>query len=346
MGSSPQMPSNSTNTQQIYISEGTEDAGLTPRKASRIELRTLRDAYRLRTADTPIPDIHHEETVTNLRRMTAYCTAESYDLKRLFTLLRRREDIPVKRIYYGECLCAKYTENEEDCYLYFMNYGVTVLWGFKNGIAEGEILRFISSAQINPYSEKEVECENFMYGIAKNSQICNDRIYLTDDTDTFVKMVISIAVAQSVKLDYFEELVFNTIEAVKDYPDEVEKEGKVKKKRKDILKIMGRLYKLSFDLYLITNVMAEPEFVWEYSSYSPIYETCVRYMDIKVRADNLTKRIDIIHGILEILGENITTHNSEKLEKTMTWLIGISAVFGFLQVAMLVLMIALGQWKK
>ncbi|KAI5181979.1 hypothetical protein PAEPH01_2848, partial [Pancytospora epiphaga] len=141
--------------------------------------------------------------------------------------------------------------------------------------------------------------------------------------------------AQSVKLDYFEELVDNTIDMVKELPDEVEKEGKVGKKRHDVLRIMGKLHKLSFNLYLVSNILGEPEFVWEYSAFSPLYETCVRYLDIKSRADLLNKRCEIIHGMLEILSENITTHNSEKLERIMAWLIGISVVFGFLQCGIL-----------
>lgn len=328
------MSAESMHTQKIYLSELNDDSAIGGRKASRIELRTLRDAYNLRTEDTCIPSIeaeNGEETV--LHRTTAYCTAESYNLKNLYKLLKGNSKIEKIQMYFGECLYATYKINGGSYDIFFLHYGVVLMWGLEEN-EEQNILKMIGCVEENPYDLKAIEVENFKYGISKNAQLANDRILLNDESP-HAKMVISIAIAQSVKLDYSEELVDNTIEVVKDLPDEVEKEGKVGKKRHDILRIMGKLHKLSFNLYLISNILGEPEFVWEYSAFSPLYETCIRYLDIKSRADLLSKRCEIIHGMLEILSENITTHNSEKLERTMTWLIGISVAFGFLQCGIL-----------
>lgn len=342
------MVTDSPRSQQIYLTELDDDVTPVTRKTSRIELRTMCDAYRLKPIDTTIPPADtgstSDESQTNLRRMAAYCTAESYNLKKLYKLLENTYGVDQVQIFFGECLYASYKPNNGySCSMYFMNYGVTIFWGLDES-EEEDILKRISSAQENPYDIKEIERENFMYGISKHSQIWNDKIYITEDK-LLPKMAVSVAVAQSVKLDYFEELVDSTIETVKDLPDEIEKAGKLGRRRQDIFRVMGRLYKLSFNLYLISNILGEPEFIWEYPGLSPLYETCVRYMDTKTRADSLNKRIEIIHGILEILSGNITTHNSEKLERTMMYLIGISAVFGLLQCSILVLMILMYKFK-
>lgn len=332
------MVTDSLRSQSIYLSEINDDPPTGARKASRIELRTLRDAYRLKTTDGPTDAAEHPDDAA-LRRVSAFCTAEAYNLKTLHRILKETPLIDQLQVYFGECLFASFTHAGASRAMYFLHYGVVVLWGF-DAAEEEDVFKLIAPAQENPYDLKEIEREHFLYGISQGPQIVNDKIFLSED-NTHTKMVISIAIAQSVKLDYFEELVDRTIETVKDLPDEVEKEGKVGKRRQDILKVMGRLHKLSFNLYLVSNILGEPEFIWEYSSFSSLYETCVRYMDIKVRADLLNKRCDIIHGILEILSENITTHNSEKLERTMAWLIGISVMFGFLQCGILLIILYL-----
>ena len=316
------------NHQEVSLSEMAGPQYQERRKISRIELRTLRDAYSLKTPDLVPPTIN-SDLRTDLKRVTAYCKAESYRLKDLYKILKEN---PTKKtqMYFGECLYISYEAEDKQCYdLYFLHYGVVVMWGLEES-EEQNLLKMITKVENNPYDLNTVEIENFMYGISKNSQIVNDKIYLSEE-NVHTKMVLSIAIAQSVKLDYFEELVDMTIETVKDLPDEVEKEGKVGKKRQDILKVMGRLHKLSFNLNLVSNILGEPEFVWEYSAFSALYEICIRYLDIKSRADLLNKRCEIIHGILEILSENITTYNSEKLEKTMTRLIAISVIFGAIQ---------------
>lgn len=322
----------SNNTQKVYLSELNEESNSGGRKDSRIMLRTLRDAYNLKTTSTPVPQMSSEPEA-DLRRTTAFCTAESYNLKDLYKLLKENSQVDKIQMYFGECLYASYKVGDKSFDVYFLHYGVVVMWGLEE-TDEQNILKLVSRIEHNPYDLKCVEVEKFMYGISKNSQIVNDKIFLSEE-NIHTKLVISIAVAQSVKLDYFEELVDCTIETVKDLPDEVVKEGKVGKTRQDILRIMGKLHKLSFNLNLVSNIIGEPEFVWEYSVFSSLYETCIRYLDIKTRADLLNKRCGIIHGILEILSENITTHNSEKLERTMTWLIAISVVFGFVQCGIL-----------
>ena len=82
-----------------------------------------------------------------------------------------------------------------------------------------------------------------------NLFIINDVIYLNFENH-FTKMVISFDIAQSLKLDYFENLVDNTIDSVKEFTEKVELDGKMSKSRKDILKMIGKLHRLRFNLKL------------------------------------------------------------------------------------------------
>lgn len=302
------------------------------KKADRIELRLLRDAYSLKSANKSIVT-NKDHSNVEMKRVSAYCTADNYNLKNLYKFFKTDKKTDKVQMYFGECLYTRL----DDCDIYFLEYGVVVCWGLeeKNELV---LLKLIKDYEIYPYEYKAIEYENFTYGIADEPYIVNDKIFIKDE-DFITKMVLSTAIAQSVKLDYFEELVDITINIVKNLPDEIEKEGNLGKTRKELFRIMGTLYKLSFNLNLASNILDEPDLIWHFDSYSPMYETCLHYLDIMSRADILNKRCHIIHSILEILSTNITTHNSETLEKRMTWIIGASAGFGFLQCILLIILI-------
>lgn len=323
------MTNQSSDAQTVFFHELNDEENTASRKASRIELRTLRLAYNLENLTSPEP-VATNEPECELKRVTSYCTAESYNLKNLYKIFKENNNTEKIQMYFGECLYIQFNiDGNRSIDAYFLHYGVSVMWGLTES-EEQSIIRMISRVQENPYDLKAMEIENFMYGISTNPQIVNDKIFLSEE-NPHTKLVISISMAQSVKLDYFEELVDNTIESVKNLPDEVEKEGKVRRKRQDIMKVMGKLHKLSLNLNLVSNILGEPAFIWEFSAFSSLYETCIRYLDIKTRADLLNKRLDIIHGILEILSDNITTQNSEKLERHMAKLSITSPLLGAIQ---------------
>ncbi|KRH95293.1 Sporulation protein RMD1 [Pseudoloma neurophilia] len=219
--------------------------------------------------------------------------------------------------------------------VFFFEYGVTVFWGASNTL-ETKILRLIKVAEVNPYRSDQIEMESFSYGISKDALFCDDIIYLNSEY-FFFKMVISCAIAQSVKLDYFEELTDVSIEEIKNLPEEVSNMGKTNYTRTDILKFIGRLHKLRINLNLVTNILDEPELLWNFPKYSELYESFKHCLEIKTRADILNQRCDVIHGILEILSENINTRNSERLEKMVIGLIGVSVVVGIVQIIVLLI---------
>jgi uncharacterized Rmd1/YagE family protein len=323
--------------QKVYLTDISEEPNVGGRKQARIELRALKDAYALKIEPDNMPRDNNVVPETKLFRVTAYCTAESYDLKNLYKHLKRNALCSKVSMYFGECLYASMTFKAEppryDCFFY--EYGVVVCWGMDEE-QESIVLKLLGSYEHAPNRPSDVEIELFKYGITDNPFIINDVIYLNSE-NYFTKLVISIAIAQSVKLDFFENLVDTTIDAVKEFPEKMEKEGKVSETRTEILKIIGKLHRLRFDLNLGSNILDEPELLWDYPAFSSLYETCKRYLEIKPRAELLNRRCDLIHGILEILSEHVTTSNSERLEWAMIIMIFGNVVIGIIQIITLVM---------
>lgn len=310
------MINNNLNTTQRISLGNTYKPENVDRKQARIELRTFKDAVPLIT----VTDTHLASSERNvdadLKRVTAYCVAEKINVRELYKEFLKNNSFKKVTMYFCECIYISYTYKNEDYDLFYFDYGVVIFWGL-NEYQESILLKQIWDFEVNSYEASKVEVESFKYGIVKeNPMVINDIIYLSTN-DFFNKMVISCAIAQSLKLDYLEKLVESAIESIRDLPAHVEKAGKVGKSRKEIMRIMGKLHGLKLNLNLVSNILDEPDLLWHYPLFSNLYETFRRYLDIKVRADVLNQRVDVIQDILQLLSENITTRNSERLEKIL-----------------------------
>lgn len=87
--------------------------------------------------------------------------------------------------------------------VFFFNYGVVVIWGMTLA-EEKRFLKEIARFETEKLSDDDVQVENFNYYITNSYQprIYNDFITLKDGRNYMVKVAISHAIAQSVKVNY------------------------------------------------------------------------------------------------------------------------------------------------
>ena len=102
--------------------------------------------------------------------------------------------------------------------VFIFEYGVIVIWGLREE-EEHAILRSIRDFGSDPIPEEEIETEHlrFKHDFSMPARICNDIIYLKSG-NPLVKLTISHAIAQSVKLTLFENRIDNTINTTKHVP--------------------------------------------------------------------------------------------------------------------------------
>lgn len=85
--------------------------------------------------------------------------------------------------------------------VFFFQYGVTVIWGMSVA-DERRLLRDISRFETEKLGDEDVQVENFNFYVTSSYQprIYNDFIALRDGRNYMVKLSISHAIAQSVKV--------------------------------------------------------------------------------------------------------------------------------------------------
>lgn len=143
--------------------------------------------------------------------------------------------------------------------MFVFSYGVVVFWNFtehqeKDILADltfSETLTGISLVS-RPQDESDFETEelHFEYSpLVDRPRVFNDMITLRSG-DHMIKLAMSHAIAQSTKLSFFEERMSQTMLDAQHVPKSLALTGQLGMSRKDVVKILGRLFKSRVDVNL------------------------------------------------------------------------------------------------
>ncbi|KAF9199323.1 hypothetical protein BGZ49_010573 [Haplosporangium sp. Z 27] len=219
--------------------------------------------------------------------------------------------------------------------LFFFDYGVTVIWGMSEQ-DEARLLKEISRFEEEKLDEEDVETEEFSYHYNSEYQprIYNDVITLKSSGNYMVKLTISHAIAQSVKMTLFEGLIENTINATKNIPQTMAETGKVPMSRTAITKKIGQLFIMRINVNLVSNILDTPEIFWSEPSFQPLYSAIRGYLEISQRVELLNQRTSVISDLLDMLKEHLNSSHGEQLEWIVIILIFFEIVIGVITICL------------
>lgn len=255
------------------------------------------------------------------KRCVAYCTANSYQLKPLFDALKIHYRATLfKDLVHIDMSDPKIPSQVRDIFCF--SYGVSVFWGFE----EPEEKSFL--AEFKPFEHlslevKEREIMNFSFGLAP--KIEEEEIILPD-TELFSRLAVSHGLAQSVKLATFENIIQKTIDTTKTIPEQLATRGKIPLSKREIRKKMGELFIERSSVNLHSDILDIPEFFWDHSEVEPLYTMTANHLDLETRLEVLNQRLDIVHDLFEMLGNELNHQHSSKLEWIIIWLIVIEVI--------------------
>ncbi|GJJ73496.1 required for meiotic nuclear division protein 1 [Entomortierella parvispora] len=201
--------------------------------------------------------------------------------------------------------------------VFFFDYGVTVFW---NMTVEQEawILDDLSQFEIKRLMPDDVQTEEFHFEYAGYStpRIYNDMITLRGGNH-MIKLTISHAISQSVKLALYECQMDDTIDDTKIIPIRLAQTGKLNYSRPQITRISGHLFQLRMNVDLVSNVLDSPEIFWSEPELQPLYDAIRGYLEIGQRAKVLSDRCLVISDLLTMLRDDLASNNMNYI----TWII-------------------------
>jgi uncharacterized Rmd1/YagE family protein len=211
--------------------------------------------------------------------------------------------------------------------IFYFPYGSTVCWGLSKEDEE----KFLS--EVRPYEQQALdsqEVDTFSYTLGEAPKISKDEIIL-HSRDVMTLLALSHGLAQSVKLAAFEAAIQKTFNSTKHIPEDLAKWGRVPLSRREIRKKMGELFIERNSVNLHFDVLDTPEFFWEYPELEPLYKMVANYLDIVSRVEILNQRLDVVHELFEMLGNELNHQHSSRLEWTIIGLIFIEIALTLLR---------------
>ncbi len=202
------------------------------------------------------------------------------------------------------------------------DYGVVVFWA----VDEDERKALLNRLNIDGKQNEGCQQEHFRFITnGKEIRINRDTITLIDD-NPLTRLAVSHAIAQSLKLAEYEWQAQCTIQDHSDLPRALANSGKISISRREIAKIRGRLFSTKSDIILHYGLLDTPEFFWEYPEYETTYNIAARYLEIHQRIDLLSKKLETIHELFEMLADEMKHQHSSFLEWIIIILIAIEIV--------------------
>lgn len=151
-------------------------------------------------------------------------------------------------------------------------------------------------------------------------KIIYGNIQLTS-SNSFEKLAYSYAIAQSVRLDVFEDDISNAISATSQIPIHLAKLGSVGLSNRAVTIKMGELFLQRSNVNLHSDILDTPELFWEFDEYEQMYILGREYLDIDKRIEILNQRLDIMKDLYEMLQNELNVKHSAKIEMIIIVLI-------------------------
>jgi len=237
-----------------------------------------------------------------------------------------RLSFPKKQRYtrYNNVVHVELAEGE----LWMLDYGVIIGWGLDSATYSEWVAKLVQTAVDQPFENVEEEKYTFTASETAN-RLVNDVVELCDN-DVHHRLAVILALAQSIKLNVYENLAQRCITNTFNVPRSLAKTGKTGLSRKDIACQRGMLFSVKSDIVLNYGLLDTPDFFWHNPELQPFYSQLAQYLEIRLRVDLLAKKVETIHELFEMLADEQKHRHSSMLEWLIIALIAVDIVLATL----------------
>ncbi len=207
--------------------------------------------------------------------------------------------------------------------LFFFIHGSFVSWGLTKH-QEQKISEQIQELSYSPL--EKIESDFFCYTLGEETSIDADErlrmdVITLDTENPLVKLAISYALAQSTKLETFEEAIQTAIRKNSYLPQEIASHGIISLSRSAIFKRIGEIFLVRSSINLNSEYLDAPEFFWRNPNLEPIFVSVKKFLDVPSRVMALNQKLDVLQELLHILNIQVQQSHSNLLESIIIILI-------------------------
>lgn len=285
-----------------------------------------------------------DETEIGYFSVTAYATAEEYDLETLAKSLKKQDLYEPQRFFqddsYDEELKdvlhvrAKYKIQDEPRDIYFFREGTVIMWNC-NDLECSNILSYLKLFEIDRYDENVVhdECEMMLYNYSKTETpafLKSNKFYLSKRDSPSIKLeqyTYSNALSLSVKLGIWEATLDKYIDTTEFVTEDMKRGRKIKISRPEMLRKTGELFALRHLINLSSDLLDTPDFYWDREQLENLYSQTCNYFSIPRRTRVMNEKINHCVELADLITSNLNDNHHVRLEWMIIILIMVEVGF-------------------
>lgn len=217
-------------------------------------------------------------------------------------------------------------DNLKEHDVFIFAYGAVVTWGLDEK-EQKEVCDMLENFAGDKLGA--IDKDIYEYGYSKDPEkivIENDKILLPNRKGVLDKLACSYGLAQSVKLGGFEDTIGNIISLTEHLPETLATTGRIPLSRKEIRKLMGKIFIERSSINLHLEFLDIPTFFWEHPELESLYQVIIDYVNQEKRVEVINRQLDVMHELLDMLGNELNNQHSSKLEWIIILLIFVEIV--------------------
>lgn len=264
-------------------------------------------------------------------RCSSYCTASAYDIS---ILVKQLVDNGLEPQYFDDVLYAKkeFGNKDRDAVdIFYFPFGCIIIWGASEA-EETLILKELkaTTVAVEAFDVPSSDLIYFRYDTSADKTFIDEEKneIILHEKSPLLKLSMSHALAQSVKLNILENSVSSLLAKTSHIQKELALTGSVSLSKKEIAKQIGMLFNERYSINLHSDILDVPEFFWRRPKYEPLYLMAASFQDIQVRHNILNHRLDILHELYGVLSNERNYLHSTRLEVIIIILITIEVIIG------------------
>jgi required for meiotic nuclear division protein 1 len=247
---------------------------------------------------------------------------KAYDIARSINLTE------LKTAKLGNIICEDpLIFQEKDQYLAVFDFGVAVFFGYD----KPEIARRVQEIKENTIGYKtDYSKDDFILhvGTIEGSTLPTKEELTVENLKLDNIKLVSIVLARSVSLEYFENLINKSLEKLTDIVQSLASKGKTGEPESRLSKEVGVSLVIEHELAYNLEILEEPEVLWEGGrKIENLYRTLAKTFELESRVQILEKKIDIVSKTNRFLIDQLQARRASLLELIIILLIVFEIVF-------------------
>lgn len=251
--------------------------------------------------------------------ITAINLSESINLKKLKQDLLVGESLEANLISYNSAELFYKIENN---YLAVFNYGV-IAFTNTHSIDVSRLIDFLKPYCEKPNAERKSEYIELVINDAIN--FMGSKLMIPEISENVIRISM-FDLSQTVAIDHYSQIMENILSDIKKFASELERYGKLKISKKNMIKFIGRSLTLKNMIIENLYIFDAPDITWDDEHLEKIHKRLVREFDLAARLKEIEYTFQIIDSNLQMFKELYHHSHSAKLEIIVIALILIEVI--------------------